>query len=244
MRHGVIIARLFGPGSLAAIAPLPLWQRGLRGAERQIEREVAAADAGGEPTVREAPKRPAVQPDVRVADCGARKPEAGTGGALGMEDAADAGIRQRGMREDHLMRGEPAGVPGTGVRVNAEEGDLEADVPAMAFGVRRKGGGVLWSGGSYRRPDGRTTRLLPAEVTFSPLARWRSRKTGARYPVTQLLRIRLPEGVRDFPLRPIFPDQEVDARAAGQPVYWEGAVRANRGRGYLELTGYADPLRM
>ncbi len=114
----------------------------------------------------------------------------------------------------------------------------------MAFRIRRKGGGMLWAGGSYRRPDGRTTRLSPDDVTFSPRATWRSARTGARYPVAQLLRVRLPEGERSFPLRPIFPDQEVDARSAGQPVYWEGAVRTTGGKGYLELTGYADPLRM
>lgn len=64
------------------------------------------------------------------------------------------------------------------------------------------------------------------------------------HPVAQVLSVRLPEGVRRLPLRPVFPDQEVDARAAGQPVYWEGAVRTVGGRGYLELTGYAADLRM
>ncbi len=122
--------------------------------------------------------------------------------------------------------------------------NLDDGAALMAFSIRRKGGGVLWSGGSYRRPDGRTFLLAPEDVSFSPRATWRSRRTGARYPVAQLLRIRLPEGARAFPLRPMFFDQEVDARAAGQPVYWEGAVRTKGGKGYLELTGYADPLRM
>jgi predicted secreted hydrolase len=62
--------------------------------------------------------------------------------------------------------------------------------------------------------------------------------------VAQVLTIRLPEGVRRFRLQPVFADQEVDARAAGQPVYWEGAVSTAGGRGYLELTGYAADLRM
>ncbi len=114
----------------------------------------------------------------------------------------------------------------------------------MAFRIRRKGGGMVWAGGSYRRADGRTTRLAPGDVAFTPVATWRSAATGARYPVAQSLAIRLPEGIRRFPLRPIFPNQEVDARAAGQPVYWEGAVRTTGGRGYLELTGYAADLHM
>ncbi len=122
--------------------------------------------------------------------------------------------------------------------------NLDDGAALMAFRIRRKGGGVLWAGGSYRRPDGRITRLSPGDVAFVPTATWRSARTGAIYPVAQVLSIRLPEGIRRFPLRPVFPDQEVDARNAGQPVYWEGAVRTEQGRGYLELTGYAADLRM
>jgi predicted secreted hydrolase len=40
-----------------------------------------------------------------------------------------------------------------------------------------------------------------------------------------------------------------DTRATTGAVYWEGAVRATHGRrpsgrGYLELTGYGEPLRL
>jgi predicted secreted hydrolase len=122
--------------------------------------------------------------------------------------------------------------------------NLDDGSALMAFRIRRKGGGVLWAGGSYRRRDGQVTRLQPGDVTFTPTATWRSARTGALYPVRQVLSIRLPGGIRRFPLQPVFPDQEVDARAAGQPVYWEGAVRTAKGRGYLELTGYAGDLRM
>jgi predicted secreted hydrolase len=122
--------------------------------------------------------------------------------------------------------------------------NLDDGAALMAFRIRRKGGGALWAGGSYRRPDGRVTRLLPDDVEFLPKTVWRSARTGARYPVAQILSIRLPEGIRRFALQPVFPDQEVDARATGQPVYWEGAVRTRGGRGYLELTGYATDLRM
>ena len=114
----------------------------------------------------------------------------------------------------------------------------------MAFRIRRKGGGQIWAGGSYRRPDGRIIRLTPGDVAFAPTGGWHSARTGATYPVAQILTVRLPEGLRRFPLRPVFADQEVDARGAGQPVYWEGAVRTVGGRGYLELTGYAADLRM
>lgn len=114
----------------------------------------------------------------------------------------------------------------------------------MAFRIRGPGSKQLWAGGSLRRPDGRVIRFAPGDVRFEPLNQWRSPRTGAVYPVTQRLSLRLPEGIRRFDLNPLFADQELDARRSGMPVYWEGAVRTAGGSGYLELTGYAAPLRM
>ena len=88
------------------------------------------------------------------------------------------------------------------------------------------------------------TVLGPDDVAFVPRARWRSPRTGAVYPVDPVLRVRLPAGTRAFPLHPLFPDQELDGRAAGSPVNWEGAVAVPGGRGYLELTGYAGRLHL
>lgn len=122
--------------------------------------------------------------------------------------------------------------------------NLDDGSALTAFRIRRKGGGVVWAGGSFRRPDGRVTQFAPGDVRFRTLRAWRSAATGATYPVAQELSIRLPEGVRRFPLQPLFPAQELDSRASGLPVYWEGAVRTTGGRGYLELTGYAAPLAM
>ena len=122
--------------------------------------------------------------------------------------------------------------------------NLDDGSALMAFRIRRKGGGVVWAGGSMRRGDGRITRFAPGDVAFRPLRRWTSRATGATYPVAQELSVRLPEGVRRFVLSPLFAAQELDARRSGLPVYWEGAVRTDGGRGYLELTGYTAPLRM
>jgi predicted secreted hydrolase len=122
--------------------------------------------------------------------------------------------------------------------------NLDDGAALMAFRIRRADGGTVWAGGSLRRKDGTLTRFTPGDVRFDPVARWRSPRTGAVYPVAQRLTVRLPEGARSFTLRPLFADQELDARRSGMPVYWEGAVRTEGGRGYLELTGYADRLRM
>jgi predicted secreted hydrolase len=114
----------------------------------------------------------------------------------------------------------------------------------MAFRIRRKGGGTLWAGGALRNANGTTTVLGPRDVTFTTKATWRSKSTGAVYPVTQDLAVQLSGHTRHWQLTPMFAAQELDARRSGLPVYWEGAVRTSGGRGYLELTGYDQPLTM
>ena len=114
----------------------------------------------------------------------------------------------------------------------------------MAFRIRRKGGGTVWAGGSYRRKDGTVAVLEPSDVVFRTLATWRSPATGAVYPVSQELSIRVDERIDRWRLQPMFAAQELDSRRSGLPVYWEGAVRTRGGRGYLELTGYDQALRM
>ena len=52
-----------------------------------------------------------------------------------------------------------------------------------------------------------------------------------------------------YELEPLMDDQELDARASTGTIYWEGAVRAlvegrEVGRGYLELTGYGESLKL
>jgi predicted secreted hydrolase len=56
-------------------------------------------------------------------------------------------------------------------------------------------------------------------------------------------------GTREFDLKPLLDDQENDTRLTTGSIYWEGAVRAFSGvrplgRGYLELTGYGERLRL
>jgi predicted secreted hydrolase len=114
----------------------------------------------------------------------------------------------------------------------------------MAFQVRDGQGRALWAGGSWRDAAGRTVRFAPGDVAFAAQRHWRSPRTGAAYPVQQTLSARTPEGLKRWRLTPLFDDQELDSRAAGGPVYWEGAVTTAGGRGYLELTGYVQPLKL
>jgi len=115
----------------------------------------------------------------------------------------------------------------------------------MAFRIRDRHGETLWAGGAHRDGAGVRRVFDPADVAFSIRQRWRSPRTGIEFPVAFDVRA----GDLRFALDPLFADQELDARGAIGVVYWEGAVRASVdgraiGRGYLELTGYGDALRI
>lgn len=115
----------------------------------------------------------------------------------------------------------------------------------MLFVIRERSGAALWAGGSVRSADG-TLRIFDASgVRFTTRRTWKSPRTQAVYPVETEVQA----GEQRWVLQPLFDDQELDARASTGTIYWEGAVRAlsdgrEVGRGYLELTGYAGPLRL
>ena len=115
----------------------------------------------------------------------------------------------------------------------------------MAFRMRNAKGEAIWAGGSLRSADGKLKPLGSKDVRFEPLRTWRSPRTGATWPVA----MRIHAAGRQWELAPLMDDQELDARASTNTVYWEGAIRASEsgkpaGRGYLELTGYWKALKL
>ena len=64
-------------------------------------------------------------------------------------------------------------------------------------------------------------------------------------------RLRVPTIGLDVTVTPAFPDQELNTTKSTRVIYWEGATSAEgttqdrrlRGRGYVEMTGYAEPFR-
>jgi predicted secreted hydrolase len=134
---------------------------------------------------------------------------------------------------------DPRAVGWDWVGINLDDGGA-----LTAFQVRDRAGRPLWAGGSLRTANGTLTKLGPRDVSFRAERVWRSPRTGGRYPVQQVVVVRTPSGERRWSLAPLFDDQELDSRRTGGPVYWEGAVRTEGGRGYLELTGYVSPLKM
>jgi len=121
--------------------------------------------------------------------------------------------------------------------------DLDSGAKLMLFQIRDKQSGKLWAGATLREATGRKRPISSESVTFQPLGRWRSPRTGAEYPVGMRVRA----GAVELDLQPLMDDQELDSRAITGAIYWEGAVTAVQdgspvGRGYLELTGYHRPL--
>src|SRR5262249_8625357 len=106
----------------------------------------------------------------------------------------------------------------------------------MLFRIRDAAGEALWAGGTLREGNATLHRFEPSDIGFGTKRQWPSSRTQATYPVEQDVSVRLPSGERRWRLQPLFDDQELDSRIGGGPVYWEGAVRTQGGRGYLELT--------
>lgn len=121
---------------------------------------------------------------------------------------------------------------------------LDDDREIMFFELRRSDGEPEpLNHGALVEADG-SWRVLGAEdVLLEVLDWWASPLDGARYPSGW--RVRIPSDGLDLVLTPRVRDQEMNVSFR----YWEGALDVEgtrhgiriRGRGYAELTGYADP---
>ena len=120
----------------------------------------------------------------------------------------------------------------------------------MAFRMRDLQGGARWAAATHRGPGADPTSrrtFEPGEIEWTPLATWRSPRTGVEYPVRWRVRV----GGQTYRVEPLLQDAELDSRASTGVLYWEGPVRLlddasgrELGRGYLELTGYGDRLNL
>jgi predicted secreted hydrolase len=115
-----------------------------------------------------------------------------------------------------------------------------------AFRLRRADGSALWDGGSFRTAGGTPYIARRGETEFSAQRRWTSPLSGASYPVEWI--VRTPADF--YTVRAVIDNQELDSRSSTGAIYWEGLadlIDSNgrpAGRGYLEMTGYAQRLRI
>lgn len=123
---------------------------------------------------------------------------------------------------------------------------LETGEDLMLYVLRRADGSVEPASSGTWVGRGGATRHLPLEAfELRATGEWTSPRTRGVYPSGWTVRV--PSLGLDVALSPVLADQEVAATRTGGVVYWEGAVEARgaragapvRGRGYVELTGYA-----
>ncbi len=124
--------------------------------------------------------------------------------------------------------------------------NLDDGSALTAFRLRDKQGQALWDGGSFRSAQGSLYTFSRGEVIFKPVRSWKSPLTQTSYPVEWI--VRTPADF--YTVRAVIDNQELDSRASTGSIYWEGLselIDSNGrkvGSGYLEMTGYAQPLRM
>ena len=114
----------------------------------------------------------------------------------------------------------------------------------MAFRIRDQAGKSLFSEWDRRDQKGRVQERY-SNSAWEVVGQWSSPRSLANYPAGFLIRV----GNQEFRLQTLMPDQEVDARASTGGFYYEGAVEMSQnqviiGRGYLELTGYSQAVKL
>ncbi len=113
---------------------------------------------------------------------------------------------------------------------------LDDNTEIMLFRLRRKDGAAdPYSAGTYIDARGRTIHLAHDAFSVTPGKLWKE------YPIEW--GIRVPSLGIDVQITTRLPQQEVESK---QNRYWEGAVDiigTRHGSGYVEMTGYAAPVR-
>ena len=117
----------------------------------------------------------------------------------------------------------------------------------MLYAMRRRDGTVdPVSAGTFVAADGQTTHLDRSDFRLDATRTWTSKLTQANYPLAW--RMSVPRLELEFTSEPALDEQELVL----PPIsYWEGATQARghragkpvSGTGYMELTGYAGPLK-
>ena len=119
----------------------------------------------------------------------------------------------------------------------------------MLYVMRLKDGSLdPASSGTLVDPRGQARHLTMADFTIKATGSWESPHSKATYPSGW--QVSLPEAGYTLTVQPTLADQELLPGGTSPIIYWEGQVTIQgtnnqqpiTGRGYVELTGYADSL--
>jgi predicted secreted hydrolase len=116
----------------------------------------------------------------------------------------------------------------------------------MVFRLRNEQHATDFASATIIDPDGKTTPVDGSKVKMAGSEPWTSPKSGGTYPLRWDITV---EGFGPVTVRAAMPGQELVTTGTTNVSYFEGAVEALDaagkviGRGYLEMTGYAKPMR-
>jgi predicted secreted hydrolase len=128
---------------------------------------------------------------------------------------------------------------------------LDNNTELMLYLIRRKDGSAdPYSSATLVSGDGATKHVVLKGFRIETLARWKSARSGANYPMKW--KVLLPGDELELEITPAFPEQELITNRSTRVNYWEGAVsvkgwfkkRPVAGQGYVEMTGYAEKLNI
>jgi predicted secreted hydrolase len=129
---------------------------------------------------------------------------------------------------------------------------LSDNTELMLYRIRRKNGSVdAYSSGTYVDDRGKSMHLRASEFTMTPYGEtWKSPVTLANYPIQW--RLSIPKLAIELEVKAKLKSQEISGQTKIAPNYWEGAIGLNghrgitnlEGVGYLEMTGYDQPIVM
>ena len=129
---------------------------------------------------------------------------------------------------------------------------LNDNTELMLYRIRRKDGSVdPYSSGTYVDDQGKSLHLRASDFTMTPFGdTWKSPITSAKYPIQW--RLSIPKLAIELETETNLKSQEISGQTKSTPNYWEGAVSVNghigisslAGVGYLEMTGYDQPIVM
>jgi len=126
---------------------------------------------------------------------------------------------------------------------------LDDRTELMLYQIRHKDGKVdPYSSGTIVYANGIHQHLSGKEFQIEVLDQWKSSKSAAIYP--SRWRVKVPVHQIELSLSPSVKDQELITQESTRVTYWEGSVKIEgkyqkksiKGMGYVELTGYAEPL--
>jgi predicted secreted hydrolase len=117
------------------------------------------------------------------------------------------------------------------------------------FRIRDAQGQSIHTYAAQQLASGQVIQFKPV---FTAQRSWLSPRTATSYPVDWQIELLASERpALNVSIKPLMDDQELDSRRSTGAIYWEGAVEVFQnskltpiGRGYLELTGYHQPLKM